>query len=163
MEKVLVLNSDYTPLNVTSLHRGFRLVYKGKAEVLRSDDNPIVTAYKEYIRPVIIRLLNYVRHTVSKLRVNRKRIYERDHHKCGYCGSTRNLTIDHIFPKSRGGDNSWTNLVTCCHPCNLKKADRTPDEARMQLQVKPYEPSVQGKLVEGNLQKVWTEYRQSFY
>lgn len=162
MDKVLVLNSDYTPLNVTSIRRGFKLVYKGKAEILTSDSNPIVTAYREYVRPVIIRLLNYVKHVVKKLRVNRKRIYERDHHKCGYCGSTRSLTIDHILPKSRGGGNSWTNLVTCCHPCNLKKADRTPEEARMQLLVRPYEPSVQGKLVEGTLQQVWIEYQQSF-
>lgn len=163
MDKVLVLNSDYTPLNITSIRRGFKLVYKGKAEVLSSDSNPIVTAYREYVRPLIIRLLNYVKHSLKRLRVNRKRIYERDHHKCGYCGSTRNLTIDHIIPKSKGGDNSWTNLVTCCHPCNFRKADLTLEEAKMKLLVNPYEPTIQSRLVEGSLREVWIEYQQSFY
>jgi hypothetical protein len=63
MEGVLVLNFDFTPLNVTSVRRGFILVDKGKAEIVKSDDNPISTGYKTYIRPVIIRLLNYNKHT----------------------------------------------------------------------------------------------------
>lgn len=162
MEKILVLNSDYTPLNTTSVRKGFKLVYKGKAEVLTSDTNPIITAYRDYVRPVIIRLLKYVRYALKRLKVNRKRIYQRDHNKCGYCGSTRNLTIDHIIPKSRGGDNSWLNLVTCCHSCNLSKADKTPEEAGMQLLVKPHEPSIHDKLVEGGVKEVWVQYQQSF-
>jgi len=162
MEKVLVLNSDYSPLNITSVRQGFKLVYKGKAEVLKSDDNPIVAGYKEFVRPLIIRLLNYVKFRMRTLRVNRKRIYERDHNKCGYCSSTWNLTIDHIIPKSRGGDNSWSNLVTCCYSCNLRKADRTPEEANMKLLIKPYEPSVSSRILEGGVGKVWTEFKQSF-
>lgn len=162
MEKVLVLNSDYSPLNITSVRQGFKLVYKGKAEVLKSDDNPIVAGYKQFVRPLIIRLLNYVKFRLRTLRVNRKRIYERDHNKCGYCSSTRNLTIDHIIPKSRGGDNSWSNLITCCYSCNLRKADRTPEEANMKLLVKPYEPSVNSRILEGGVGKVWTEFQASF-
>ena len=105
MSTVLVLNSDYTPLNVTSVQRGFVLVTKGKAEVLRSDENPIVTGYKTFIRPVIIRLLKYIRHRTRLNKPNRSRIYKRDGYECVYCGSKKNLTLDHVIPKSRGGSN----------------------------------------------------------
>jgi hypothetical protein len=71
MSTVLVLNYDYTPLNVTSVRRGFVLVDKGKAEVIKSDENPIVTGYNVHVRPVIIRLLKYIKYQVRKLRANR--------------------------------------------------------------------------------------------
>jgi hypothetical protein len=115
---VLVLNYDYTPLNVTSYRRGFVLVDKGKAEIVKSDESPITTGYKTYVRPLIIRLLNYIRYHTRTLRANRNRIYRRDNYECVYCGSKRNLTLDHVIPKSRGGKNDWTNLVTSCQKCN---------------------------------------------
>jgi len=83
MDKVLVLNADYTPLNVTSVYRGFNLVVKGKAEILKSGEKPIVTETKEYSRPLIIRLLNYVKYRIHKLKINRHRIFRRDGYKCG--------------------------------------------------------------------------------
>jgi len=113
MDKVLVLNSDFTPLNVTSLRRGFILVQKGRAEVLKKGDD-IVTTIGNFVRPVIIRLLNFVRFRPTNLSVSRKRLFKRDNHQCGYCSSQKNLTIDHVIPKSRGGSNGWNNLVTCC-------------------------------------------------
>ncbi len=160
MSHVLVLNYDYTPLNVTSVKRGFVLVDKGKAEIVKSDDNPIVTGYKTYVRPVIIRLLKYIRHFTRVLRANRNRIYKRDNHQCVYCGSSRNLTLDHVTPKSRGGKNEWTNLVTSCQKCNLKKADKTPEEARMVMRQKPFAPT----LVNENhtLSKIWNDFQKSF-
>jgi 5-methylcytosine-specific restriction endonuclease McrA len=159
MDRVLVLNADYTPLNVTSSQRGFNLVFLGKAEVIKSSDNPIYNGYKNYVRPLIIRLLNYVKHRVKTIRVNRTRIYRRDGHQCGYCGSNKQLTLDHIIPRSRGGDNSWTNLVTCCHKCNLHKADRTPQEAGMVLRIKPYEPSMFSDVFNGTLDKIYQDYK----
>ena len=135
MDKVLVLNSDYTPLNVTTVIRGFILVSKGKAEVLKSSDNPILSGYQTHVRPVIIRLLNFVRYRVRNLKINRNRLFKRDGFECVYCGSKKTLTIDHVLPKSRGGDNSWTNLVTCCSSCNRKKGDKTPEEANMKLRI----------------------------
>lgn len=160
MGSVLVLNYDYTPLNVTSIQRGFVLVDKGKAEIIKSDENPIVTGYKTYVRPLIIRLLKYIKHFSRTLRPNRNRIYRRDGHKCVYCGSTKNLTLDHVIPKSRGGSNDWVNLVTSCFKCNLKKADRTPEEARMTMTQKPFVPS----LVGDNLivSKIWDDFQKSF-
>ena len=78
MSTVLVLNYDYTPLNVTSIRRGFVLVDKGKAEIIKSDENPIISGYNEYVRPVIIRLLKYIKYHARGLRPNRSRIYKRD-------------------------------------------------------------------------------------
>lgn len=159
MATVLVLNYDYTPLNVTSVHRGFVLVDKGKAEIVKSDDNPIVAGYKTYVRPLVIRLLKYIRHFTRTLRPNRNRIYKRDGHSCVYCGSSKNLTLDHVIPKSRGGSNDWTNLVTSCFKCNLKKADRTPEEARMVMRQKPYIPTLIGDV---NMTKIWEDFNNSF-
>ena len=75
---------------------------------------------------------------------SRQLLFKRDHNICAYCGetfSTSDLTMDHVLPASRNGDTSWTNLVTACKPCNQKKANRTPNEARMQLLYVPYHPT----------------------
>jgi len=160
MDGVLVLNFDYTPLNITSIRRGFVLVDKGKAEIVKSSDNPISTGYKTYVRPVIIRLLNYIRHFSRGLRPNRNRIYKRDGYECVYCGSHKNLTLDHVIPKSRGGNNDWTNLVTSCIKCNLKKADRTPEEARMTLKKPPHIPTL---ITQDNFViSLWNDFQSSF-
>ncbi len=163
MEKVLVLNSDYTPINVTSLVRGFILVDKGKAEVLKSGDDPIVSGQKQYIRPLIIRLLSYVRFRVKPLKINRHRIFKRDNHKCSYCGTSKNLTIDHILPKSRGGGNTWLNLTTCCKNCNRVKDNKTPEEAGMKLINKPFEPSLFSEVINPTISEIWEEFQKSYY
>lgn len=161
MDRVLVLNADYTPLNVTSSQRGFKLVFKGKAEVLKSSDNPIYAGYQNFVRPLIIRLLKYVKYRVRNIRVNRNRIYRRDGGECVYCGSTKQLTLDHVIPKSKGGKNTWSNLVTCCHKCNLYKADRNPQEAGMNMRTKPYEPSLFSDVLNNSIERVWVDYKSS--
>jgi CRISPR/Cas system Type II protein with McrA/HNH and RuvC-like nuclease domain len=160
MSNVLVLNFDYTPLNVTSIRRGFVLVDKGKAEIVKSDENPITAGYNTYVRPLIIRLLKYIKHHVRTLRASRPRIYKRDNYECVYCGSKKDLTLDHVLPKSRGGGNDWTNLVTSCFKCNLKKGNKTPDEARMVMKQKPFVPTLVGE--NQSVQKVWNDYQKSF-
>jgi 5-methylcytosine-specific restriction endonuclease McrA len=162
MDRVLVLNSDYTPLNVTTIRRGFILVIKGKAEVLREDTQKIVTTVGEFIRPLVIRLLNYVRFSSSPLKLNRKRLYRRDDGQCVYCGNKKGLTIDHVLPKSRGGKNTWTNLVTCCSPCNIKKGNRTPEEAGMKLRKKPYEPSIFSFVLSSDVEELWEDFQIAF-
>lgn len=162
MDKVLVLNSDYTPINVTTVVRGFLLVNKGKAEILKSYDNPIIAGYQTYVRPLIIRLLNYVKYRISNLRINRSRLFKRDNHECVYCGSRKNLTIDHVLPKSRGGGNLWTNLVTCCSPCNRKKGDKTPEEANMKLSFKPYEPNLFSDVINPSISNIWNDFQTKF-
>jgi 5-methylcytosine-specific restriction endonuclease McrA len=161
MEKVLVLNSDYSPLNVTTVIRGFNLVSKGKAEILKAGENPITAGSLSFARPLIIRLLAYVKYRVKNLKVNRARIYKRDGYKCVYCGSNKNLTIDHVLPKSRGGTNRWTNLVTCCGSCNRKKGDKTPYESNMSMIVKPYEPSLFSDVFHNSIEQMWDEFKIS--
>ncbi len=160
MDKVLVLNSDYTPINVTTVIRGYVLVLKGKAEILKSADKPIKSGKTNVPKPLVIRLLSYVRFRMKVLKINRHRIFRRDNHECVYCGSKKQLTLDHVIPKSRGGGNEWTNLVTCCFKCNLKKGNKTPEEAKMTMKVKPYVPSLLNE--NGLLNKVWNDYQQSF-
>jgi len=163
MSAVLVLNSDYTPLNVTSLQRGFVLVDKGKAEVIKKGENDIVTTIGNFVRPLVIRLLNYVRYHSKGITVNRKRVFKRDGYTCGYCGSKKNLTIDHILPKSRGGKNTWENMITCCNRCNSKKDNKTPEEAGMKLTIKPYKPSIFSHIVDDEIETIWDNFKKSFY
>ena len=118
---VLVLNSDYSPINICDGRRAIVLLLKQKAH---------------FITDKVIRLLDYIRLPYKKLMENRPTrnlIMKRDGYKCLYCGATENLTLDHIIPQSRGGENSWENLVTCCGSCNVKKGNRTPQEAGMPL------------------------------
>ena len=161
MQQVLVLNFDFTPLNVTSLQRGFILVNNGKAEIIEADSNPIVTTYKEYVRPLIIRLLRYINYRGNGMRVNRQKVFKRDEYQCVYCGSQKELTIDHVQPRSRGGRNTWTNLVTCCSKCNHKKGNKTPEEANMKLRRKPYEPTIVNE--HESLTGVWDKVKQTFF
>lgn len=162
MDKVLVLNSDFTPINVTSLVRGFILVDKGKAEVLKSANNPIISGDNIYVRPLIIRLLTYVRFRVRPLKINRHRIFKRDNYICSYCGTSKNLTIDHILPKSRGGGNTWLNLTTCCKSCNRIKDNKTPEEANMKLINKPFQPSLFSEVINPSISEVWKEFQKTY-
>jgi 5-methylcytosine-specific restriction endonuclease McrA len=161
MEKILVLNNDYTPINVTTLSRGFKLVFKGKAEVVHFDEaRPIISSVKVYRRPTTIRLLRYIYLPYKKVPLSRYNIYRRDGHRCVYCGTHKDLTLDHVKPKSKGGKNSWTNLVTCCSPCNLQKGDLTVEEAGMEMSQKPYRPNYLEFIerVSGSLKEEWKPY-----
>jgi 5-methylcytosine-specific restriction endonuclease McrA len=104
--------------------------------------------------------LDYIKFSRRTTRVNRTRIYKRDNYECVYCGSNKDLTLDHVTPKSRGGGNEWTNLVTSCFKCNLKKGNKTPDEARMVMRQKPFMPTLVGE--NPKLQTIWNEYQKSF-
>jgi hypothetical protein len=163
MNNVLVLNSDYSPLNVTSLRKGFILVNKGKAEIIQKGEEDIVTTIGNFVRPVIIRLLNYIKFRPSQLKVSRKRIFKRDKYTCQYCGNKKNLTLDHVMPRSRGGKNSWTNMVTCCSRCNSKKGNKTPEEANMRLITKPYEPYVFSSVLFDDVENIWEDFKVSFF
>jgi len=162
MNSVLVLNSDYSPINVTSFKRGFNLLYKGKAEAVKSSDELIYCGLYVINKPIIIRLNNYVKYKFRKMRVNRHRIMRRDGHTCVYCGSKKNLTIDHILPKSKGGGNTWSNLVTCCSPCNLKKGDKLLHESGLKMITPPSEPNIFYDSSTEKLKRIYEEFLQSF-
>lgn len=143
---ILVLNADFQPLNLTTLQRGFNLVYTGKAEIVEYDnENPIESTVGTYRRPLIIRLVRFVYLPFKKVPLTRYNVYRRDGHVCMYdnCQTKTTLTLDHVMPKSRGGGNTWENLVTCCKKCNSRKDDMTPKEAGMKLKRKPVRPTFQ--------------------
>lgn len=138
---VLVLNKDYQPLSVCSVHRSVRLLFMDKAEMIHDyPDRKIRTVTEEYAYPSVIRLRRYINIPYNKIVLSRRNIMKRDANRCQYCGSSHNLTIDHVFPRSRGGKDTWENLVTACDRCNVSKGDRTPEEARMSLKRKPFRP-----------------------
>ncbi len=139
--RILVLNADYQPINVTSFQKGYKLVWKGKAEVVKEDPKDVIMTSRSIARPKVIRLLTYLYLPYRRLNLSKQNVYRRDGFKCVYCGSGANLTLDHVLPRSRGGDNSWENLVTCCRKCNAKKDDQTPEEARMRMRHKPFVPT----------------------
>jgi len=162
MTQVLVLNSDFSPHNVTTLRRGFILVEKGKAEVLQKGED-IITSVGNFVRPLVIRLLNYVRYRPKGIGITRKHIFKRDNYECCYCGSKRNLTIDHVIPKSRGGSNYWDNLVTSCGRCNSNKDNMTPEEAGLKMRYKPTVPSLFSRIVDESVEDTWDNFKKVYF
>jgi 5-methylcytosine-specific restriction endonuclease McrA len=143
VQQVLVLNASYEPLNVTTVRRAHVLVFKGKAEVIEELDQPLRSATVAFPRPHVIRLVQYVRvpRTLQR-KISRRALFARDGWRCMYCGTTASkLTLDHVVPRSRGGDSVWENVVTSCAPCNLRKADRLPHEAGMLPRTRPRPPA----------------------
>jgi len=138
-----VLNASYEPLNVTTLRRAHVLVYKGKAEVIEELDRALCSATSTFQWPHVIRLVHYVRvPRAIQRKISRRALFARDGWRCVYCGSNGGrLTLDHVVPKSRGGDSVWENVVTSCATCNHKKGNRLPHEVEMHLRVKPRPPN----------------------
>jgi 5-methylcytosine-specific restriction endonuclease McrA len=140
---VLVLNQNYEPLSVCSVRRAIVLVLRGKAEVIETARAVLHTARTTLALPSVIRLVHMVRRPRPKVRLTRREIFQRDGWQCVYCGrQTRDLTLDHVIPRHRGGPHTWENLVAACRTCNHRKAGRTPQEARMTLLREPAAPRV---------------------
>ena len=143
MQQVLVLNASYEPLNVTTVRRASVLVFKGKAEVIEELEQPLRSASDTFSWPHVIRLVTYVRvPRAVQRKISRRALFARDGWRCVYCGDGHGrLTLDHVIPRSRGGESVWENVVTACAPCNHRKGDRTVEEARMELRVRPKAPA----------------------
>jgi 5-methylcytosine-specific restriction endonuclease McrA len=139
VQQVLVLNASYEPLNVCSLRRAHVLVYKGKAEVVEELGRPLRSAASKFPWPHVIRLLTYVRvPRIVQRKISRRALFARDGWRCVYCGTTSGrLTLDHVVPRSKGGESVWENVVTSCAPCNLRKGNRMPHEVQMELRSPP--------------------------
>ncbi len=138
---VLVLNQNYEPLNVCRVRRAVVLIYNGKAEMLEDGTGFIHSASQTFSVPSVIRLPYMIKRPRPKRKLTRIEIFNRDRHTCQYCArETRQLTLDHVIPRYRGGEHSWENVVSACIPCNRRKAGRTPKEARMKLINHPSAP-----------------------
>src|SRR5688572_13724965 len=132
--RVLVLNASYEPINVCTVRRAAVLILKNRAEILEKGDWALHSENLTLARPVVIRLLTYVRipRDAHRRKITRRAVFARDRWTCQYCGHERgNLTVDHVIPRSRGGPSTWENIVTCCAPCNRRKGDRLPQQANM--------------------------------
>lgn len=161
--RTLVLNAGFEPLSVVSFKRALALVMNHKATVLiRDEGHPVCAASGAWDRPVVILLTRYVRPPrMRSAPVSRRGVLRRDEHRCGYC-SRPAATIDHVVPRSRGGRDSWDNLVACCLRCNNLKSDHTPSEMGWHLRVAPGRPRVQKWVARGFERPLpeWGEYLQ---
>ena len=159
--RTLVLNAGYEPLTVVSFKRAMVLVMNEKASVIeRVENDPVIAGLRRYDRPVVILLTRYVRvPTARRQPVTRRGVLRRDDHRCGYCGKSAS-TIDHVMPRSRGGADSWENLVACCLRCNNDKSDRTPQEMGWELRRIPRAPHGGTWVVRGaeRADPVWERY-----
>lgn len=137
---VLLLNANYEPLNVCDFRRAYALIMLGKADIIQESDYMIRTSEGRLSAPSIVKMRYQVRRPVPTLRLSRHSVLARDRYTCQYCGTSRDLTIDHVTPRWMGGPHTWDNLVACCRRCNLKKGDKTPKQANMKLKTQPRRP-----------------------
>jgi 5-methylcytosine-specific restriction endonuclease McrA len=164
VSQVLVLNATYEPLNVVSMRRAVVLLLKEKAEIVEAAQAWLRSERLVLAVPLVIRLVYYVRIPRHfSLPLSRRTVLARDHYTCQYCGAQpgkANLTVDHIVPRSKGGDTCWENVTTACGPCNRRKGNRTPDEVGMPLQRQPRHPRYLAiTLLEGaSAPQVWNKY-----
>jgi len=159
---VLVLNGNYEPINVCNTKRAMGLILAGKAQVLENGRGVIHTVSRTFERPSVIRLVYMVHRPRPRVRLCKREILRRDGYRCQYCGrKMRNLTIDHVVPRHRGGEYSWHNLVAACPQCNRKKGGRTLTESGMELLRKPFEPRPTAEYLYGRYNDgkgAWDEY-----
>jgi 5-methylcytosine-specific restriction endonuclease McrA len=142
--RVLVLNASYEPINVCTVRRAAVLLLTNRAEILEEGEWALHAESLTLARPVVIRLLAYVHipRDAHRRKITRRAVFARDRWTCQYCGHKRgNLTVDHVVPRSKGGQSTWDNIVTCCAPCNRRKGDRMPRQANMVPARAPKAPS----------------------
>ncbi len=130
-------------MSVCNAKKAIILLYLGKAELVEASDGKVIRSVSISMPlPSIVRLGVFIHVPYKKIILSRKNILRRDGHRCVYCGrSDISLTVDHIVPKARKGEDTWENLVTACVDCNNRKGDRTPDEAHIKLLRKPMRPN----------------------
>jgi len=161
MHRVLVLNATYEPLNTVSMPRAVSLLLADKAEIVEAAEAQLRSQNLCLPMPLVIRLVTYVRiPRMLPLAVTRRGVLKRDNFVCQYCGRTQHpceLTLDHVLPRSQGGKNTWENVVAACKPCNHRKGNRTPTEARMKLLRLPFRPRYLA-LVVLDVPPAWQKY-----
>jgi len=143
-QSVVVFSQNYLPLCQVNIKRAIVLLVTNKAEAL---DLTAESGWQIHSPNLVLRVPKHIRLKVASAErmwkvppVNRREVLRRDHHSCQYCGSSKRLTLDHVMPRSKGGQHTWDNVVTACERCNSHKGDRTPAEAGMQLRTKPKAP-----------------------
>jgi len=138
--RALVLNATFEPLCVVPVRRAVVLVLKEKAEIVEERGEVLHSERTTFPVPSVIRLVHYVRVPYrARAPLSRRAVFVRDSHRCQYCGATAE-NIDHVIPRSRGGEHVWENVVAACRPCNTRKRDRLLAETTMTLRRRPSAP-----------------------
>jgi 5-methylcytosine-specific restriction endonuclease McrA len=161
--RVLVLNASYEPINVCTVRRATVLLLKSRAELLERGEGALHSERMEVHRPCVIRLVRYVRipRDVHRRKITRKAVLARDSYTCQYCGrEAAGLTVDHVIPRSRGGQSVWENIVASCAPCNRRKGNRLPREISMHpaRHPKPPGPTVFIRIAAPKVPNAWEPY-----
>lgn len=143
-QSVVVFSKNYLPVSRVNIKRAIILLVTGKAEPLNLTSTK---GYKVHSPSLVLLVPEHIRLTITDAErvwrvppVNRKEVLRRDKHACQYCGNTKQLTLDHVLPRSKGGKHTWDNVVIACSRCNSRKGDRTPQQAGMILRTKPKAP-----------------------
>lgn len=170
MSKVLLLSAGYEPLGVITRRRALALLLKGRVEAACSDAIEINGVSSKLRIPAVMRLRRYIQVPQRGVRWSRQAVFQRDNYTCAYCGvrpgdksrgqlmTKRDFTIDHVWPLSRGGKNSWGNTICACARCNQRKGSRTPHEANMKLGWEPKTPRVNYLVASGEVPAAWKIY-----
>jgi 5-methylcytosine-specific restriction endonuclease McrA len=141
--ETLILTQGYLPHRIVGWQKAITMLVIGKVEVVETYDEVIRSVSLSLRMPAVVRLTRKVRHHDPKVRFSRINVLTRDGFRCQYCGVkqlARDLTLDHVVPRSQGGAATWTNIVAACRACNGKKANRTPEQAGMKLLSRPVRP-----------------------
>ena len=146
-QSVVVFSKNYLPVSRVNIKRAIALLVTGKAEPLDFTIGKGGKGIAVHSPSVVLLVPEHIRLTITDRErvwkvppVNRREVLRRDKHTCQYCGSTKQLTLDHIIPRSKGGKHTWDNVVIACERCNSRKGDRTPQQAGMALRTQPKAP-----------------------
>jgi len=167
MAQVLLLNATYEPLRVITWQRAICLLTLGKVEVVEETDREIRSVSFVIRLPSVVRLLRLIRPRRREVKFSRQNIYLRDNFRCQYCGvrvSSQELNLDHVIPRSLGGQTTWENIVTCCVPCNARKGGSTPEAVGMRPISRPVRPNrLPGLSITINMQNAPDAWRDYLY
>lgn len=142
--RALLLDNTYFPVRIVSWQKAMILILTNRAEIVEEYDDKLVRSVSQSFNlPKIIKL--FARHKNNQfVKFTRFNLFLRDNFQCQYCCDkfpVHKLTFDHVIPQSKGGRTSWQNVVACCHPCNLKKSNKSPEQVGMRLFRIPKQPS----------------------
>lgn len=167
-QEVLVLNSDYEPLNICNMRRAIALVFLGKVDILHTNTHIVRTVSQDYHSPSVLRLKSHIKRPRPQLKLSRRSVFARDNYACQYCGHRgSDLTVDHVIPRRLGGPSTWENLVCCCKRCNSKKGDKSLAQVGFILEKQPKRPKYVPfisltKFINGARNEVWRDYLPVF-
>lgn len=139
-ERTLLLDVGYRPLSIVSVRRALLLLISEKAETVYESDHVVRSERLEVVAPSIARLRYQVAAPYRRRApLHRKAVFARDAYLCQYCGR-RAECLDHVYPRSKGGEHEWENVVACCRSCNAAKGDTLPEHSKFRLRTVPYAP-----------------------